>query len=257
MKVMVIEPHPDDFWLNCGGWARENLKPNDELLVVTVFTVGVGISKSIRTAIVGDFVDCLFKHIDLREMNVGEFINAKVDYADKETKRIGRESVKCSLLDLYDGERAFGRNDLFARLDTLAQSMDKVFAPMGMSNAAHNVLSQLCWWPGKTLYYREFPYFWNRAPFFPNAGYVYKDLKIAEVYAVKEATIKWRICCTVYPDQMGFLVRDRPYYRAIENEMFCSWDGSSFVDDRNKVLPEWKDCIKGTKPLEWRQEKRR
>ncbi len=230
MRIIIFEPHPDDFWLNLGGYAMERLTPEDHLTVVTVFSIGRGVSNSIHTKMLGRFIDAEFEHVDMEKHNLSDTVN----YLPKEEKEKKRKEWEIDLFDMYEMMNHEPVEQLTREIEDLARGYDVVYLPMGMRNEAHNVLAN-AYHDDRTLYYREWPYFWNRAQFFRKAKYRYKEMELAWHYDLKNPDVKWRILQVVYADQMGFLYMDRPYYKSVRDEEAYRWTGR-YVDSPKEVV---------------------
>ena len=233
MRVFIVEPHPDDYWINVGGWTLDVLKDEDELFVITVFTKGVGIASSVKTKMLSRFLRCKYYHKDLERVNLGEIIN----HLSKEEKNKARKEKEYKIERIYKELNGEEVDVLREEINNLIKEFepDRVFYPLGLYDAAHNLLSNIEQKPNEnTRYYREFPYFWMRSPFFKKANYRYKEYKKLETHIVRNKDLKWEVFSTVYNDQLGFFFRIRPYYRLIKDEVFYRWTGN-YVNDYRVV----------------------
>lgn len=230
--ITVLEPHPDDFCINMLGTMLE-LKAAGTLKalkIVTVFSVGAGISR-MPTSVLKPFFDGIrFETVDL---------NLKMIMKPGNAEERKRQSIH--VIDLFS-EFAL-TNKLM--LDELAESIKNysggvVVGPMGFRHPDHNLLSRL----GVARYfYREYPYYWNRSESYDKRLYEYNVLRLSDRYEMnlEMSTFKWNTVSGVYKDVMGtFNPRFmRPYFRNVRSEeIYEAVDGRVTSDAKHCILQD-------------------
>jgi hypothetical protein len=162
------------------------------LKVITVFSVGAGISK-MPTSILKPFFDGIrFEAIDLNLKMIMRPGNAEE-----------RKLLSAHTMDLFT-EFALANKLMPDKLADIIRSCSEglVIAPMGFRHPDHNFLSRL----GVAQYfYREYPYYWNRSESYDKRLYEYNVLRLESrcEMNLEMSTFKWNTVSSVYKDVMG------------------------------------------------------
>ena len=230
--ITVLEPHHDDFCINMLGTMLE-LKAAGTLKalrIVTVFSVGAGISR-IPTSVLKPFFDGIrFETVDL---------NLKMIMKPGNAEERKRQSIK--VIDLF--AEFVLTNKLMP--DELAESIKNysaglVIGPMGFRHPDHNFLSRI---EVAQYFYREYPYYWNRSESYDKRLYEYNVMRLVDRYEMdlEMSVFKWNTVSGVYKDVMGtFNPRFmRPYFRNVRSEeIYEAVDGKTTGDVKHCILQD-------------------
>jgi len=211
--ITIIEPHHDDFWLNCSGTMlmKDMLLEVDKIKILSVFGISEGVSNT-STSIHKKWFTC---KVEVKELWLKTLFDRWTPEEKAQYKKGGG-----TLLTKY--EEINGKyDDLVAEIDSFTEGT--LIIPAGYSSAEHNLLSR---YKGD-YYYREFPYYWQtetrRKKYSQGLWEEDKYEWVSQVKLTNEIwNIKWKIFGVVYKDVMGFFspMVTRPYYKNVRDEVF-------------------------------------
>lgn len=234
--ITVLEPHHDDFCINMLGTMLE-LKAAGTLKalkIVTVFSVGAGISRIPTSVLKPLFEGIQFEAVDL---------NLKMIMKPGNAEERKRQSIH--VIDLF-AEFALTNKLMPEELVDMikAHSTGLVIGPMGFRHPDHNLLSRL---EVARYFYREYPYYWNRSESYDKRLYEYNVLRLADRYEmdIETSTFKWNTVSGVYKDVMGtFNPRFmRPYFRNVRSEEIYEGVGGKMTKDVKHCLLQDRNYI--------------
>jgi hypothetical protein len=215
--VTVIEPHHDDFCLDCFGtlWLLDQLKLLKKLKIITVFGISPGCSRAPTATMKHFFTNCEFESI--------EYLRPNLFWGGHAKSRLEQAS-ECKSLEKQYEVRTEESWDFFAK-EIQKQYEGKVLLPMGFKHADHNLLARL---KGDFLY-REYPYWWHRQEDYRKEPslYIYPNidtLALEMKFDREVRDFKWKVFRTVYEDVQGqfnpLFGSARPYFGSVDTEAF-------------------------------------
>jgi hypothetical protein len=214
--ITIIEPHHDDFCLDCFGtmFLLDQEKLLKKLKIITVFGISPGCSKAPTGTLRYFFKNCEFDSLEFLKPNL--FWGGHAD-------RRKEQAENCESFEKQYEIRTGESWEWFSKgLEKLYEGT--VLLPMGFKHADHNLLARL---PGN-YYYREYPYWWHKQEDYKKESSLYIYPSLSEYFEVQftkeQRDYKWKVFRTVYADVQGQFNPKfgsaRPYFGSVDTEAF-------------------------------------
>ena len=145
MRILIVEPHFDDAWVNIGGYIL--LHPKDEFTILTLSHYPTNNTAPHLQKYVPNVITEV--HLDYKSLG---FEDAHMKALEKQYPRLDHPQLFLMLNELKNF------NDIKKKISNLAIGQDLVFWPLGMKHPQHLVMHHINPFPAPN-YYREFPYF--------------------------------------------------------------------------------------------------
>ncbi|MCD6230029.1 MAG: hypothetical protein J7K00_04480 [Candidatus Diapherotrites archaeon] len=197
-EIVIIEPHPDDAWLNLGGYILSHPKINFEIITCSSSPCNKSTSEKLSEIIENvkkvtflNFVDINWVKTKRKELREKYGFKTNATYKKELLTKIFED---CNT----DSKTA---NDLLKEVKSNITKKTEIIAPMGIKHPMHSLVSMLL--EGiATKYYKEYPYFWSRENK-KNYGNFESDQRISFSKDIFEKKVD--IFKQIYPEQFFWL----------------------------------------------------